>query len=258
MTNENSKDRYPGVIGEDWLQQDTQQDKGLPDREGAAIGEVVEVLNESGIVALRVGGQRSYGFMFDGSQIEIVERVWREKKRVLPCGQIDWSYRPVTSLKPDQMREIVDWRVLETWGLKEETVNLILELGAHTVVPIEPSKVPKHLITYDNDVPTISTIIFPPESISARIVHGVDDKVIVAGTSLNRTNSLPYDNSYSVIDETAGKGAIINLFLLTAPPEHSDEFYPMIKVAQEGAVEILRGGDNTLRSKIQGLSLPVI
>ncbi|MEM5810985.1 MAG: hypothetical protein QXP66_03720 [Candidatus Aenigmatarchaeota archaeon] len=204
------------------------------------------------IIAVRIGSQPPYGIMFRVDNSELLSKVWIAKGRVDSNGNPVFRQKPVTALSKKQLDFYIDWEVLRKLGFNREKIDNLLDLGLHTVLPVN-NTFPRHLTTIGHIGNTISTIRFEesdPLNRLVEIVSELDFNAIVGGTSLNTTGQHVYMDSEKVLIDFGGRNKAVDLFVISEIPEQINlqggAFHSMIEIL-ENKVRLIRKGINYQR-----------
>ncbi|OGM24168.1 hypothetical protein A2627_04730 [Candidatus Woesebacteria bacterium RIFCSPHIGHO2_01_FULL_39_28] len=198
------------------------------------------------VLALRIADQPPYGIVLRVDQKELVEKVWKAKGRLTTSGEADLEKKPVTSLTSLQMKKLVDWNKLSSFGFDQSQVAEILDSGVHTVLPVTDN-VAGHLVTPTPYGQSLSVMKFKECSPLSRLVTEVskrDPRVILGGTSLNKDGEVAYLDSQKALDEMGGFTSVVDLFVLSRIRsdinicEVSHAMFSLV----DGGVKAIRGG----------------
>lgn len=223
---------------------------------------IAQAIVEGNVVALRIAKQPPYGLMLRVDDINLLQKVWIAKGRVDSSGRADFNHKPVTSLSIKQIDTYVDLDKLSEFGYSREIVDKVLDLGMHTVLPVN-DKVPKHLITESEYGNTISVMRFDRNGPFFKLVEdavSIDPHVIVGGTSLNRTGNAAYTDTVKMLQEMGGPDSFVDIFMTSSLPPNTDLnnglFHPIISL-MPGKVAVLREGIGytELKESIASLNL---
>lgn len=161
-----------------------------PESEGV-VEQAMEMIASGGVVVMKIEGPM-YGLLGNVAEERVVERIWGLKGRSWigrPVKSTEGIQKPVTGVTRQRLARFVDWTLLGL-SIDAPLIETLLETKTHLVLPVREGLVPSHLLTYHEEIPTLSMMpVGENNSLLGSIVSQLEKDspgVIVGGSSANK------------------------------------------------------------------------